>query len=317
MLVPVRHMIRSHMQASLIIRLGAAVVTFSLVMFWRVSIDQGALQERQRVEAELRQEQAALTLRLKGVEDSAEIEKMRLAAALGQIETNGQDVETIAAAVTPFHMQDVVGSIVELVCIDNVNKDVYYTGSGTVIDPTGLILTNRHILLSEDQSLIGFCGIGFTSNLQDSPVIEFVAASQAAHAESDLAILQITERLDGKEMPDSFAAIEITDNTVRAVDLQLGDSLFIGGYPGIGADTFTFTQGVVSGLVGYNLGKTSALIDSGTSGGAVFDARGRFVGVPTAAVRGEIGGSLGYLISADAVDTFLAEYYEGKHRLGE
>lgn len=312
MLVPVRHMIRSHLQASLIIALGAAIVTFSFVL-----IDRTVLQDRQHTETELRQEQAALALRLKEVEDSALIEKTRLAIALGKIEINVQDVEVIAAAVTPFHMQDVVGSIVELVCIDNVNKEVYYTGSGTIVDPTGLILTNRHILLSEDGSVIGFCGVGFTINLQESPEIEFVAVSQAAYAESDLAILQIIERLDGEEMQDSFKAIEITDNAVRAKDLKLGDSLFIGGYPGIGADTFTFTQGVVSGLVGHNLVKTSALIDSGTSGGAVFDARGRYVGVPTAAVRGEIGGSLGYLISSDAVDTFLTEYYEGKHRLAE
>lgn len=312
MLVPVRHMIRSHLQASLIIALGAAIVTFSLVL-----IDQIALQDRQHTETELRQEQAALAVRLKEVEDSALIEKKRLAVALGKIEKNVQGVEVIAAAVTPFHMQDVVGSIVELVCIDNVNKEVYYTGSGTIFDPTGLILTNRHILLSEDGSVIGFCGVGFTVDLQESPKIEFVAVPQAAHAESDLAILQIIERLDGEEMQGSFKAIEIMDNAVRAKDLRLGDSLFIGGYPGIGADTFTFTQGVMSGLVGHNLVKTSALIDSGTSGGAVFDARGRYVGVPTAAVRGEIGGSLGYLISSDAVDTFITEYYEGKHRLSE
>lgn len=308
-------MVRSHLQASLIIALGAAIVTFSLVMFWRVVIDQSVLQERQHAEDALRQEQAAIVLRLKGLEESSDIERMRLADALGQIETNVQGVEVISAAVTPFNMQDVVGSIVELVCIDNVNKEVYYTGSGTVVDPSGLILTNRHILLSEDESMIGFCGVGFTSDLQSAPVIEFVASSQAAHTESDLAMLQITERLDGADMPETFESIVITDNDVRTADLQLGDSLFIGGYPGIGADTFTFTQGVVSGLVGNNLVKTSALIDSGTSGGAVFDARGRYVGVPTAAVRGEIGGSLGYLISADAVDTFLVEYYEGKHRL--
>lgn len=315
MLVPVRHMIRSHLQASLFIALGAAVVTFSFVMFWRVIIDNEALQDRQHAEAGLRQEQAALSLRLKGVEDSAETEKMRLAAALGQIESNVQGVEVIAAAVAPFHMQDVVGAIVELVCIDNVNKEVYYTGSGAVVDSSGLILTNRHILISEDESIIGLCGVGFTSDLQKAPEIEFVASSQAAHVESDLAMLQITERLDGEEMQEVFATIKIADNLVLSGDLQLGDTLFIGGYPGIGADTFTFTQGVVSGLVGHNLVKTSALIDSGTSGGAVFDARGRYVGVPTAAVRGEIGGSLGYLISADAVDTFLEGYFEGDYRI--
>ena len=70
---------------------------------------------------------------------------------------------------------------------------------------------------------------------------------------------------------------------------------------------------MVSGRVGDGLIKTSALIDSGTSGGAAFNADGRFIGVPTAAVRGDIGGSLGYLIGADVVDRFLQDFY--KHEL--
>jgi hypothetical protein len=31
--------------------------------------------------------------------------------------------------------------------------------------------------------------------------------------------------------------------------------------------------------------------------------------VPVAAVRGEIGGSLGYLISAEVVDSFLVDFF--------
>jgi S1-C subfamily serine protease len=59
------------------------------------------------------------------------------------------------------------------------------------------------------------------------------------------------------------------------------------------------------------------LIDSGTSGGAAFDADGNYIGVPTAAVSGDIGGSLGYLIGADIVDKFLIDYFANVNLLSE
>jgi S1-C subfamily serine protease len=113
-------------------------------------------------------------------------------------------------------------------------------------------------------------------------------------------------------LPASFPTIALGDGAEPFVMPRLGETVFIGGYPGIGADTLTFTQGVVSGQVGTDLIKTSALIDSGTSGGAAFDQRGRYIGVATAAVKGDIGGSLGYLISAAVVDRFLEDYYGAK-----
>ena len=217
----------------------------------------------------------------------------------------------------PFAMENLVPAVVQLVCIDNSDKEVYYTGSGTIVDKAGTIVTNEHILKSDDGTIIRFCGVGFTTDLHVPPKIEFVAASRAVHNTSDLAILQIVDRLDGQALPKSFPAIAMDQASSSAKSLNLGDAIFIGGYPGIGADTFTFTQGVVSGRVGTDLIKTSALIDSGTSGGAAFDARGRYVGVPTAAARGDIGGSLGYLISADIVDLFLTDYFGHRNLLQE
>jgi S1-C subfamily serine protease len=116
-------------------------------------------------------------------------------------------------------------------------------------------------------------------------------------------------------LPAEFPFLSLQDATKASDGLSLGDPIYIGGYPGIGADTFTFTQGVVSGRVGDELIKTSALIDSGTSGGAAFDSGGTYVGVPTAAAKGEIGGSLGYLIGANVIDRFIADFLAGKNKL--
>ena len=207
----------------------------------------------------------------------------------------------------PFRIEDVLPAIVEIICIDNNDQNTYYTGSGTVIDSAGFIVTNRHTLLSDDGSLIKFCGVGVTADPSSPPRVEFVAATVAIQQENDLALLRISERLDGAELPKAFSWISLLGSAEASLELRLGDEIFIGGYPGIGAETFTFTQGVVSGRVGERLIKTSALIDSGTSGGAAFDARGRYVGLPSAAARGKIGGSLGYLVGADAVDAFVRE----------
>ncbi len=138
---------------------------------------------------------------------------------------------------------------------------------------------------------------------------ETIAKTIGIDSDTDLAVLQITERLDGEQIQDKFSFLTVVGQSEVANSLKLGDAIYIGGYPGIGAETFTFTEGVVSGRVGQSLIKTSALIDSGTSGGAAFDIGGNFVGVPTAAIRGEIGGSLGYLIGADIVDSFLQDFY--------
>lgn len=216
---------------------------------------------------------------------------------------------------SPFPMQTVTGAVVELVCIDNTNKNTVYTASGVMVDPKGVIVTNQHILLSDDESLIRFCGVGFTDRLDLPPKVSYIATAVAVHPKNDLAILRISEAVKKTPLPSAFTAIAYRGATSYVQKLALGDVVYIAGYPGIGADTFTFTQGVVSGRVGKNYIKTSALIDTGTSGGAAFDAAGRFIGIATAAAKGEIGGSLGYLIGGDTVESFVSDYFQGKNLL--
>ena len=216
---------------------------------------------------------------------------------------------------SPFPIQTVTGAVVELVCIDNANKNTVYTASGVMADQKGVIVTNQHILLSDDGSLIRFCGVGITDRLDQPPKVAYIATAVAIHPKNDLAILRVSESVKKTPLPSAFTSITYRGATTYVQKLGLGDTVYIAGYPGIGADTFTFTQGVVSGRVGKNYIKTSALIDTGTSGGAAFDASGRFIGIATAAAKGEIGGSLGYLIGGDTVESFINDYFQGKNLL--
>lgn len=299
-------------RAALLMLLIASFMTFvgQLIVS---SITYHGYSSRQDVdEAEFTYKQTKLEIRVNQIEEAREAEKALLGAKIEELPSVVVPVTPSPARNgSPFSVESVLGAVVEIICLDNDDKDTFYTGSGTVIDSSGLVLTNQHLLVSKNESMIRFCGIGFTDDIQFPPKIEYIAEITALDPNLDLAIMEIVEHMDGQELPDSFQSILFDGCTQAAQSLKLGDAVYIAGYPGIGAETFTFTTGVVSGRVGNNLIKTSALIDSGTSGGAAFDSNGKYIGLPTAAARGDIGGSLGYLIAADAIDVFLTNFYSG------
>jgi len=306
--------VRISFRTAMLIVLAASFFTFaSQVAISVVSYHRYAA-EREESLKEFRSKQGALEERIREMEAKRDEEKLSfenrfesLAAADAAV-AEGRPIAEDAS----FPIENVLGSIVELVCLDNSDKDTFYTGSGTVVDQHGVIVTNHHLLVSSDGSLIRFCGVGFTDDMQKPPRTAYIAETVAVQTDTDLAAMLIIEHLDGEALPESFSHIAMEGILPAVRGLQLGDAVYIAGYPGVGAQTFTFTQGVVSGRVGSDLIKTSALVDSGTSGGAAFDMHGNFIGLPTAAARGDIGGSLGYLIAADVVDAFLGDYYAGK-----
>lgn len=300
---------------TLLMLLIASIIAFLGQIFFNAVSHYGYFGQQEVRQADMSLQQTKLKLRVDELEQMREEQRAVLERQLDKLSKLKGDDLSLAydnKYNSPFSIEDVMGSIVEIVCLDNEDKDIFYTGSGTIVDESGLVLTNRHLLVSKDSSLIQFCGVGFTTNIEQPPNIDYIAEATAIREKNDLAILEIAEHIDGKKLPDDFQSIEFDGCTLAADSLRLGDDIYIAGYPGIGAETFTFTTGVVSGRVGKNLIKTSALIDSGTSGGAAFDSQGNYVGLPTAAARGDIGGSLGYLISADVIDEFLKNYYAGK-----
>ena len=59
--------------------------------------------------------------------------------------------------------QNQINSEVQIVCTDGA--DSWFSGSGTIIDPKGIILTNRHVV----DGTIGICRVGFINNQSDIP----------------------------------------------------------------------------------------------------------------------------------------------------
>jgi len=150
-------------------------------------------------------------------------------------------------------------------------------GSGVILDPGGLIVTNHHVIAQAQE---------ITVVLADRR--EFPARVLRSDERTDLAVLKID--VPGEDLP----VLEMGDSD----SLQVGDLVLAVGDPfGVGQ---TVTSGIVSGLARTAVGigdfrsfiQTDAAINPGNSGGALVDVDGKLVGINTA-IFSRSGGSIG------------------------
>jgi Do/DeqQ family serine protease len=160
-------------------------------------------------------------------------------------------------------------------------------GSGVIVDPAGLVVTNYHVI--EGASAVKI-------SLADKR--EFDADIVLKDQRSDLSILRI------KGENERFPVLEFGNSDA----LQVGDVVLAIGDPfGVGQ---TVTHGIVSALARTQVGisdyqffiQTDAAINPGNSGGALVDVNGRLVGINTA-IYSRSGGSqgIGFAIPANMV----------------
>jgi len=165
-------------------------------------------------------------------------------------------------------------------------------GSGVLVDATGLVVTNNHVIEGADQVRV---------SLADKR--EFEAEMVLKDSRSDLAVLRI------KAQNERFPALEFADSDA----LEVGDVVLAIGNPfAVGQ---TVTHGIVSALARTEVGitdyqffiQTDAAINPGNSGGALVDLSGRLVGINTA-IFSRSGGSqgIGFAIPANMVKVVVA-----------
>lgn len=195
----------------------------------------------------------------------------------------------------------------------NGRLQTIWTGSGTIISPEGVILTNAHVaaptspglatLYNDPELLFGDepdqLVVALSSAADQPPTETYVAELAAADGSLDLAVIKITADLDGKELDPStldLPFVEVGDSD----SIQLGEEIRILGYPGAGGETITFTRGNVAGFESQNrVGnrawiKTDATISPGNSGGLGVNAAGQIIGVPSFGQEA-IGGAINRL----------------------
>jgi len=162
-----------------------------------------------------------------------------------------------------------------------------WTGSGSIIAPQGLILTNSHVVDDryDDYDVLG---VSLTERTDQPPTLTFLGEIATVDYGLDLAVIRITSDMDGNPVTPDLPFVQLADSDL----VEIGDDLRILGYPGIGGDTITFTEGAVSGFTsergveGRAWIKTDATIAGGNSGGMGVNADGLLVGVPTRASAG-------------------------------
>ena len=180
---------------------------------------------------------------------------------------------------TPSDNESAAAAVVQIIARDSFGDEVW-RGSGTFIDPTGLILTNEHVV--EDRDEYADLAIAVTTRTDTPPELSYLAEIVVVDRNLDLAVIAIVSNLDGETVDEQFPIVPIGDSD----SLGIGDNLRIIGYPGIGGDSITLTEGVTSGFVtergieGRAWIKTDTALLAGNSGGlALHD--GLLIGVPT------------------------------------
>jgi serine protease Do len=171
-------------------------------------------------------------------------------------------------------------------------------GSGFIIDAKGIVVTNNHVIQDAEDIIVRVNG--------DE---EYKAKVLGADPLSDIAVLQL-------ETKDKFTPVAFGDSDKA----RIGDWVIAIGNPfGLGG---TVTSGIISarnrsiGLSRYeDYIQTDASINSGNSGGPLFDMNGDVIGINTAILgrNGSIG--IGFSIpsnSANIVIDQLIEFGETK-----
>ncbi len=139
-------------------------------------------------------------------------------------------------------------------------------GSGVIISEDGYIITNNHVIANATDIAV-----------RTSDGSEYTAVLVGTDAKSDIAVIRI-------EAADLVPA-EIGDSSL----IRVGDTAVVIGNP-LGTLGGTVTSGIISALdrrlvinnQALNLIQTNAAINSGNSGGGMFNGQGQLIGIVNA-----------------------------------
>jgi S1-C subfamily serine protease len=170
-------------------------------------------------------------------------------------------------------------------------------GSGWVIDESGLIVTNYHVIEDADTIKV---------TLDDGTVYDVDLATVYYNEAADIAIFEIDA--------DNLTALKIGDASQLAVGdwvIAMGNSLDLGvsAKEGIVSQlnvSLTVDSQSLNGLI-----ETSAAINSGNSGGVLVNMSGEVIGITNAKVSDVGVEGMGYAININAamaiIDDLLTE----------
>jgi S1-C subfamily serine protease len=180
------------------------------------------------------------------------------------------------------------------------------SGSGSIIDTRGYVLTNYHVIEKAYKVFI---------NLFDGSQLEGTVVG--TDPENDLAVVKFTppRGITLKTIPYGDSSAIKVGQKVLAIGnpFALERTLTVGIVSGLGRPIQISRQNIVRDMI-----QTDASINPGNSGGPLLDARGRMIGINTM-IYSPSGGSvgIGFAVPVNTAKRVVAELIEhGKVRRG-
>lgn len=196
---------------------------------------------------------------------------------------------------------------VVLVVSGNVEDDKVTdlaVGSGVIVNPTGYILTNWHVVAGFDGVLVFLKPQGGTAIVK---TLGYVARLVNHDQLRDLALLKL------ENPPPNLPSIKIE----TASKIQVAEDIHVIGHPGGPENAWTYTTGVISQIrrnyeqnfkdgtvIRGNLIQIQTAINPGNSGGPVLDDEGNMVGLVS--FQKTDAQNMNFAIGADEIAAFLS-----------
>lgn len=193
-------------------------------------------------------------------------------------------------------LRDFAPSVVRLVCLANSTSQGLQQGSGVLYKGNSsignlseyYIQTSLHVVETGDGST-SQCVVALypDPNQGDEYIVYRTRGYKIYDGNVDLAFLDV-ELNEGHTREGTFSDLDRyardASTTKLCSSVGIGDNVSVLGYPDIGGDSLTVTDGIISGFEfrsGVRYIKVSAKIDRGNSGGLAIKDSGCVLGVPT------------------------------------
>lgn len=166
-------------------------------------------------------------------------------------------------------------------------------GSGTIIDPSGLILTSAHVVRGASKITVSLAN-------QQRYQTEVLAVSRSL----DLALL----KLQAVKSPLPFVRL------APSAQVEVGQRVFAIGDP-FGRFAGTLSTGIISRIDRQRqLLQTDAALNPGNSGGPLLNSKGELIGISTSVfmTNSDNRTGIGFAVTSDTASQFVSLVQQGK-----
>ena len=185
------------------------------------------------------------------------------------------------------------------------------SGTGFIISEDGYILTNYHVI----EYAVNYAGYTLTVMMYDGT--SYPAAIVGYEEDNDIAVIKIDA--------EGLSVVTIGDTE----EMEVGDTIYTVGNP-LGELDYTMTSGIVSALdrviqvdsmTSINMFQIDAAVNSGNSGGPVYNAEGEVIGIVSAKYASTGVEGLGFAIPINdaieiATELITNGFVSGKPSMG-